>query len=76
MRESRCCLLSMTSRLSRASGRWSRGSFRFAITANADGFGCLAHEICEIERAMGDGVKRVYDSEVPVMNKLRRVNAE
>jgi hypothetical protein len=28
-----------------------------------------------IERALGDGIKRVYDSEVPVMSKLRRTGA-
>jgi N-acetylneuraminate synthase len=26
-----------------------------------------------VEAALGDGVKRVYDSELPVLKKLRRV---
>jgi hypothetical protein len=35
--------------------------------------GALAHQpLRDIETAMGDGVKRVYDSEIPVMRKLRR----
>jgi N-acetylneuraminate synthase len=25
-----------------------------------------------IEKSMGDGIKRVYDSEIPVLRKLRR----
>jgi len=33
----------------------------------------LVRDIRTIEAALGDGVKRVYDSEVPVMRKLRRV---
>jgi N-acetylneuraminate synthase len=28
-----------------------------------------------IEEAMGDGVKRVYEREKPMIKKLRRVNA-
>jgi N-acetylneuraminate synthase len=27
-----------------------------------------------IEAAMGDGVKKVYPSEIPIMQRLRRVN--
>jgi N-acetylneuraminate synthase len=33
----------------------------------------LVRDIRLVEAAMGDGVKRVLDSEVPVMKKLRRV---
>jgi len=33
----------------------------------------LVKDIRFVERAMGDGIKRVYDSEIPVMKKLRRV---
>jgi N-acetylneuraminate synthase len=33
----------------------------------------LVRDIREVERAIGDGVKRVYDSEGPVKAKLRRV---
>jgi N-acetylneuraminate synthase len=28
-----------------------------------------------VEQSMGDGVKRVYEDEIPVMKKLRRVGA-
>lgn len=33
----------------------------------------LIRNIRDIEKAIGDGVKRVYESEIPVMQKLRRV---
>jgi len=33
----------------------------------------LVSEIRDVERAVGDGVKRVYDSEIPIRKKLRRV---
>ncbi len=44
-----------------------------AASVEPQGFAKLTRDIRAIEKAMGDGVKRVYDSEVPVMNKLRRV---
>lgn len=44
-----------------------------AASVEPHGFMRLVRDIRVIERALGDGVKRVYDSEVPVMNKLRRV---
>ena len=34
----------------------------------------LVRDIRVIEMALGDGIKRVYDSEIPVMQKLRRVH--
>nr|HQV34467.1 N-acetylneuraminate synthase family protein [Calditrichia bacterium] len=34
----------------------------------------LVRDIRSIEKAMGDGVKRVYDSEKGALKKLRRVN--
>lgn len=34
----------------------------------------MVRDIRVIESALGDGVKRVYDSELPMMNKLRRIN--
>jgi len=37
------------------------------------GFGRLCRDIHAIETAIGDGVKRVYESEIQIMNKLRRV---
>jgi N-acetylneuraminate synthase len=33
----------------------------------------LVENIRIVERMLGDGVKKVYDSEVPIMNKLRKV---
>jgi len=36
----------------------------------------LVRDIRVIETAMGDGVKRVYDSEIPVRDRLRRPPAE
>lgn len=46
-----------------------------AASVEPQGFMRLVRDIRVIERALGDGVKRVYDSEVPVMNKLRRIGA-
>lgn len=36
----------------------------------------LVRQIREVELALGDGVKRVYDSELPQMAKLRRVKRQ
>jgi N-acetylneuraminate synthase len=36
----------------------------------------LVRDIRTIEKALGDGVKRVYESELPSMNKLRRVGLQ
>jgi N-acetylneuraminate synthase len=33
----------------------------------------LVKDIRAVESAMGDGIKRIYDSEIPIMKKLRRV---
>lgn len=33
----------------------------------------LVRDIRIVEQALGDGIKRVYDSELPVMSKLRRI---
>lgn len=35
----------------------------------------LVESVRDIEAALGDGVKRVYKSEVPVMQKRRMVDA-
>jgi N-acetylneuraminate synthase len=40
-----------------------------------NGISRLVRDIRLCEQSMGDGVKRVYDDEVPVMKKLRRVGA-
>ncbi|HEX3773266.1 MAG TPA: N-acetylneuraminate synthase family protein [Polyangiaceae bacterium] len=37
--------------------------------------GDLIEQIREIEGAVGDGIKRVYDSEIPIQKKLRRVSS-
>ncbi len=44
-----------------------------AASVEPHGFRRLVRDIRVIESAMGDGVKRVYDSELPIMRKLRRV---
>lgn len=43
-----------------------------AASVEPQGFARLVHYIRTVEAAMGDGVKRVYDSELPVMARLRR----
>lgn len=47
-----------------------------AASLEANGLNRLVRDIRLVETAMGDGVKRVYDSEVPVRNKLRRVRKD
>jgi N-acetylneuraminate synthase len=44
-----------------------------SASVEPQGFARLARDIKAVERALGDGVKRVYDSEVPNLRKLRRV---
>lgn len=44
-----------------------------AASVEWQGFWRLVKDVRAIEKAMGDGVKRLYESEVPVMQKLRRV---
>ncbi len=44
-----------------------------AASVEPPGFVRLIKDIRAIEMAMGDGVKRVYESEKPIMQKLRRV---
>jgi N-acetylneuraminate synthase len=46
-----------------------------AASVEVMGFHNLVRNIRDIERAMGDGVKRIYPSELPAMKKLRRVDA-
>lgn len=47
-----------------------------AASVEIGGFQRLISNIRDIEASLGDGVKKVYDSEIPVMKKLRRVRAE
>jgi N-acetylneuraminate synthase len=44
-----------------------------AASVEPGGFARLVRDIRVVEQAMGDGVKRVYDSEIPVMKRLRLV---
>jgi len=43
-----------------------------AASVEPQGMARLVRDIRATEAAMGDGVKRVFDSEVPIMKKLRR----
>lgn len=45
-----------------------------AASIEPGGFARLVRYIHVVERAMGDGVKRIYDSEIPVKKRLRRVS--
>lgn len=44
-----------------------------AASVEPQGFARLVRDVRSIEAAMGDGVKRVYPSELPIIEKLRRV---
>jgi N-acetylneuraminate synthase len=46
-----------------------------AASVEWQGFWRLVKDVRALELAIGDGVKRLYPSEVPVMQKLRRVGA-
>jgi N-acetylneuraminate synthase len=43
-----------------------------AASLEPNGIARLVRDIRLIEKSMGDGIKRVYDSEIPVLRKLRR----
>ena len=44
-----------------------------AASVEPQGFARLVKDVIAVEAALGDGVKRVYESEKPAMRKLRRV---
>ena len=44
-----------------------------AASVETHGFERLVKYIRVVEQALGNGVKRVWPSEVPIMNKLRRI---
>jgi len=44
-----------------------------SASVEPQGFARLVKDIRAVETALGDGVKQVYPSEVPIMQKLRRV---
>ena len=46
-----------------------------AASLEPNGISRLVRDIRLCEQSMGDGVKRVYEDEIPVMKKLRRVGA-
>jgi sialic acid synthase SpsE len=46
-----------------------------AASVEPHGMARLVRDIRIVEAAMGDGVKRVYESEIPVMQRLRRVGS-
>jgi N-acetylneuraminate synthase len=46
-----------------------------AASIEPAGVARLVRDIRVVESALGDGVKRVYDSELPIQRKLRRSNA-
>jgi N-acetylneuraminate synthase len=46
-----------------------------AASLEPNGIGRLVRDIRLCEQSMGDGVKRVYEREVPIIKKLRRVGA-
>ena len=47
-----------------------------AASVEPGGLGRLVRDIRTIERALGDGIKVVYDEELPIRKKLRRSDAE
>ena len=46
-----------------------------AASLEPNGITRLVRDIRLVEQSMGDGIKRVYEEEIPVMKKLRRVGA-
>lgn len=46
-----------------------------AASLEPNGITRLVRDIRLIEKSLGDGVKRVYDSEIPVLHKLRRIKS-
>ena len=47
-----------------------------AASVEPHGMNRLVRDIRSVEEALGDGVKRVYEAEIPVLKKLRRVGQE
>ena len=46
-----------------------------AASVEPHGFARMVRDIRAIETALGDGVKKVYPSELPIRDKLRRVSS-
>ena len=47
-----------------------------AASVEIEGMRRLVRDIRDIEKAMGDGIKRVYESEMAPMKRLRKINVE
>ena len=47
-----------------------------AASVEPNGVARLVRDIHTVERAMGDGVKRVVEGELPILKKLRRVDSQ
>jgi N-acetylneuraminate synthase len=47
-----------------------------AASVEIMGFYKLIHDVRDIERSMGDGVKKVYESELSSLKKLRKVQGK
>lgn len=47
-----------------------------AASVEPQGIARLVRDIRAVEKALGDGIKRVYDSELPVLEKLRRIPSQ
>jgi N-acetylneuraminate synthase len=62
------CLVERHITLDRAS--WGSDQ---AASVEPQGFARLVKDIRAVEAGLGDGVKRVYESEIPILQKLRRV---
>jgi N-acetylneuraminate synthase len=45
-----------------------------ASSVEPQGIERLVKYIRSVEKALGDGHKRVYESEIPVMQRLRKIN--
>ena len=45
-----------------------------SASVEMQGFSKLIRDIRTYEKAIGDGSKRVYDDEIPIMKKLRKIN--
>jgi len=46
-----------------------------AASVEPQGFSRMVRDVRAVETALGDGVKRVYESEIPIREKLRRVSS-
>ncbi len=44
-----------------------------AASVEPQGFARLVKDVRAVEKALGDGLKRIYEEEIPIMKKLRRV---